>query len=185
MSENQRIRISKQMLKDSLTNLLYEKSIHKISVREICDKAEVNRTTFYKYYGSQYDLLEGIESEFLQNIIKYLGQSSEETDLQRLQKVLTYAMNNLDLCRLLFNNNVDPEFPVRLFTLPLVKELLTQLLADGYDGAELEYISGFITSGAYGIIQQWVNKEKPEPPEVMSSFLYSVITKLLPTLLNR
>ena len=178
--ENQRIRMSKHMLKDSLISLLHEKSIHKISVREICDDAQVNRTTFYKYYGSQYDLLEGIESEFLLNIDRYLGQSSDETDLDRLKKVLTYALNNLDLCRLLFTNNVDPEFPGRLISLPRIPEMLSQFLADGYDGDELKYISGFIVHGGYSMIKQWINKEKPEPPEMIASLLAGTISRLFP-----
>ena len=109
--ENQRIRLSKNLLKGSLVKLLHEKSIHKISVREICDLAQVNRTTFYKYYGSPYDLLEGIEGEMLAQIDGYLGSASEHSDEERLQKVLSYAINNIDLCRLLLNNNVDPDFP--------------------------------------------------------------------------
>ena len=62
MSENQRVRLSKQMLRSSLIEILGEKSIHKVSIREICDRAQINRTTFYKYYGSQYDLLLDMEN---------------------------------------------------------------------------------------------------------------------------
>lgn len=180
MAENQRIRLSKKMLKESLTGLLHEKNIHKISVREICDNAQVNRTTFYKYYGSQYDLLEGMESELLSKIDEYLGRPSKETDMDRLRKVLTYALNNLDLCRLLFNNNIDPEFPGRLISLPRIQEKLSQLLADGYDGEELQYISSFIVNGGYSIIKEWINKEKPEPPEIIASLLAGTIFKLYP-----
>ncbi len=179
-AENQRIRLSKQMLKNSLVGLLHKQGIHKISVREICDNAQVNRTTFYKYYGSQYDLLEAIESEFLLNIDNYLGQSSNDTDLMRLHKVLSYAINNLDLCRLLFNNNVDPEFPGRLISLPRIQEMLSQLLADGYDGEELTYITCLIVNGGYGIIKQWINKESPEPPETIAALLGGTISKLIP-----
>jgi AcrR family transcriptional regulator len=52
----------KKLLKDSLIRLLQQGSIHRISVREICDRAGINRTTFYKYYGSQYDLLGDMEN---------------------------------------------------------------------------------------------------------------------------
>ena len=58
MKEDQRIRLSKQLLRNALLELLKEKHISKVSVREICERAQINRTTFYKYYGSQYELLE-------------------------------------------------------------------------------------------------------------------------------
>jgi hypothetical protein len=89
-------------------------------------------------------------------------------------------MNNLDLCRLLFNNNVDPEFPGRLISLPRIQEMLSQLLAEGYDGEELKYMSGFIVNGGYSIIKEWINKEKPEPPETIASLLAGTIFKLFP-----
>ena len=62
MKEDQRVRLSRQLLRSALIVLLKEKNINKISVREICDAAEINRTTFYKHYGNPYDLLEDIEN---------------------------------------------------------------------------------------------------------------------------
>ena len=59
--ENQRIRLSKAMLKNALMRLLKEKPIEKISIYELCAAAQINRTTFYKYYGSQYELLADTE----------------------------------------------------------------------------------------------------------------------------
>ena len=61
--ENQRIRLSKTMLKNALIELLKTKNIEKISIYELCGQAQINRTTFYKYYGSQYDLLADIEND--------------------------------------------------------------------------------------------------------------------------
>lgn len=177
--ENQRIRLSKQLLKDSLVKLLHEKSIHKISVREICDFAQVNRTTFYKYYGSPYDLLEGIEGELLSQIDGYLGSVSEHSDEERLQKVLSYAINNIDLCRLLLNNNVDPDFPGRLLGLPHVQVMLGQRLNDGFEGVKLKYLSEFIVTGGFSVIRQWINEEHPESPDVMASLVFGFTAKLI------
>ena len=180
MAENQRVRLSKQLLKDSLVRLLHEKSIHNISVREICDNAQINRTTFYKYYGSQYDLLEGIENELLTKIDGCLGSPDSDNYFSRLQKVLSYALDNMELCRLLFNNNVDPEFPGRLISLPRIQEMLSQQLAGGYSGDEMRYISCFIVNGGYGIIKQWINAADPESSEIVASLLDSIISKLFP-----
>ena len=45
--ENQRIRLTKTLLKNALLVLLGKKPIERIAVSEICAKAQVNRTTFY------------------------------------------------------------------------------------------------------------------------------------------
>ena len=52
--EDQRVMLTKRLLKDSLVSLLKEKTIFKITIRELCDTAGINRSTFYKYYDSQY-----------------------------------------------------------------------------------------------------------------------------------
>ena len=44
--EDRRVKLTKQMLKDALTQLLERKDIYHIAVREICDTADVNRSTY-------------------------------------------------------------------------------------------------------------------------------------------
>ena len=51
--EDRRVAMTKRMLKDALTDLLREVDIYHVSIRELCQRADINRTTFYKYYGSQ------------------------------------------------------------------------------------------------------------------------------------
>ena len=63
--ENQRVRLSKMLLKNALIKLLKEKPLEKITIYELCAEAQLNRVTFYKYYGSQYDLLTDIENDCL------------------------------------------------------------------------------------------------------------------------
>ena len=55
--EDLRIKRTKNLLVKALFELLAEKSIDKISVLDICDRAAVHRTTFYKHYEDKYDLL--------------------------------------------------------------------------------------------------------------------------------
>lgn len=63
---NQRTGLSKLLFKNALMDLLKEKgSVAKISVRELCDRAELNRSTFYAHYNEPNDLLMEIETELL------------------------------------------------------------------------------------------------------------------------
>lgn len=181
MPENQRIRVTKKILKESLTGLLYNKSIHKISVREICDDSQINRTTFYKYYGSQFDLLGDMENDVLTQIDQYLSTDNDSTDntLEQLTKITTFVNNNLDLCKVLFNNNIDPEFPEKLLNLPLIKQKIIQLMGEN-NADETAYIFTFIVNGGFNIIKMWMNKENRESPEEMASFLNRTIIKLFP-----
>lgn len=176
--ENQRVRISKKCLRESLLRLLQYKSIHKISVREICDEADINRTTFYKYYGSQYDLLKDMEDEALSNVDHSLAniENMEEDALQRLQWILSYIQDNLDLFSLLANNTTGTDFPRRLLTLPMIKQLLGGRLEDRYSRDDLDYIYEFIVNGGYQMIKIWINREDREPPQHMAWLLIDAVS---------
>lgn len=182
MQENQRVRLSKLMLRESLIRLMADKSIHKISVREICDNAQINRTTFYKHYGSQYDLLKDMENEVLARIESYLGASEDRSrnDMQLLIKIVTYIHDNLDLCRLLINNAVDSEFPEKLLNLPKIQRLLSKHLVAEYNSDELDYIYQFVVNGGFSIIKRWINKDNREAPEKIAAVFAGTLSKLLP-----
>lgn len=72
---NQRERLTKLLLKQSLISLLKEKNISQISVKELCASAGINRSTFYLHYANAYELLELVEQEIIDNTNEYLKKS--------------------------------------------------------------------------------------------------------------
>ena len=64
--ENQRMRLTKLLFKNALITLLQKKTIYQISVTELCDAAELNRSTFYKYYENVRDIVTELQKETLQ-----------------------------------------------------------------------------------------------------------------------
>ena len=49
---------TRRALAEALAELLAAKELHRITVQEIADKADVNRVTFYHHYQDVYDLYE-------------------------------------------------------------------------------------------------------------------------------
>ena len=66
--DSARVRMTKQMLRQAFTQLLLEKPIQNITVRELCEKAQVNRGTFYIHYKDIYDLMESIEEQMTREL---------------------------------------------------------------------------------------------------------------------
>ena len=56
MGEDRRVRRTKKAMTDALAELMSEKPLGSISVREIAEKADINRGTFYLYYRDVYDM---------------------------------------------------------------------------------------------------------------------------------
>ena len=67
-SQSRRVRITKQMLKDALMELLESQPLSAISVTKLCQLADVNRSTFYSYYDDILDLLKEIENDLIEQI---------------------------------------------------------------------------------------------------------------------
>lgn len=182
MSENQRVRLSKQLLRQSMIKLLSEKSIHKISVREICDLAQVNRSTFYKHYGSQYDLFHDMEEEILSHVNRYLHDepAAMTGDLSQITKLVAFIGENAELCRIIINHNIDPEFPEALVNLPSVRQWIETHFRVEYSKSEMEYVYGLVVNGGFSVIKRWINKDDREPPDELAALLCSTIAKLFP-----
>ena len=64
MKSDVRIRYTKSVIREAFFTCLKKKgSIKDVTVTEVCELAEVNRSTFYKYFKDCYDLVEQIEDE--------------------------------------------------------------------------------------------------------------------------
>jgi len=168
---DQRVMLTKRLLKESLVSLLKEKTIYRITIRELCDTAGINRSTFYKYYGSQFDLLQEMENEILKRVDYSLSLMSVKGDFdnsEMLKVILHLLEENVEFSRLLVNNNVDSEFPIKLINLPQIHTFISHQLKSKYTKSQIGYISAFITYGGYQVICKWINKDMREPVDEMA-----------------
>ena len=67
-TQDRRIKRTKMLLQNALVDLMLEKAVGKISVKELTQKADVNRSRFYLHYLDIYDMLEQMENEFVETI---------------------------------------------------------------------------------------------------------------------
>ena len=71
---DRRVRRTRERLNRALTELLMEKPMREITVRELTDRADVNRGTFYAHYTDLFDMLEQMENEVLAEFEALLGR---------------------------------------------------------------------------------------------------------------
>lgn len=67
-STNLRERLTKKLIEEAFLDLLNEGGMKAATVSAICAKAEVNRSTFYRHFENQYQLLEAIEQRLMASI---------------------------------------------------------------------------------------------------------------------
>jgi AcrR family transcriptional regulator len=147
------------VLKNSLIDLLKIKPISAITVKEVCERADINRSTFYAHYHDQFDLLEKTEKEVIADIDAYLSQydfSRDEESLQMVEKLLEYAAANFDLFHTLLIENRDHSFEKRVMNLArkyLIKHFGPNMTTDPVLS---EYGGTFVISGSIYVIKHWL-----------------------------
>ena len=173
------------LMNEALLFLLEKKDFEFINVKEICEKAGVNRSTFYLHYENMNDLLaetlELINRKFHEsfdnkNII--INISSKE-DLffikdEYLIPYLNLVKKHKKVFKLihdkpyLFNNDLEKD---NLYN-SLFKEILSIY---GVKEEDKEYIFAFYTHGALAIILKWVERDCVEEIEKISKLIIEVV----------
>ncbi len=169
--ENQRIRLSKAMLKAGLLKLLKEKPLGQITVHELCIVSQINRTTFYKYYGSQTELLNEIESDFLNQLDESLQEIITQNS-NALLLVLQYLYEQRELFCILTRSVPVQEFSSHVFSVPNIRVIFQNMIDESnYSDTEVKYIRRFVFEGAFSVIYGWLNSEDPEPAAEIADVL--------------
>lgn len=173
---NQRAKLSKLLLKNAFMDLLEEKgSANKISVRELCERAELNRSTFYAHYNEPKDLLNEIESELLDATEKHLERIGKENDAGAHKYILSflkYIKENDKQFRTLLIDSVDPEFRSRFMQQSIIQFIINLQIELP---KELEqYIFSYILNGSTGIILQWMRSDYSVDENAIVGLLFSI-----------
>ncbi|WP_188206662.1 TetR/AcrR family transcriptional regulator [Alkalibacillus aidingensis] len=66
--EDRRVIRTKKLIRDKFAELIEDKGLDKITIKDLTEKADINRGTFYLHFQDKYDLLEQSENELIENI---------------------------------------------------------------------------------------------------------------------
>jgi AcrR family transcriptional regulator len=167
---NRKTRYTRMVLRDSLIELMAQKPITKITIKEICENADVNRTTFYAHYQDQYDLLLQIEEETLvyfdDMLNKYNNKLNKREVIEMLEKMLHYIASNHNSIQVLLSENGDIGFQKKVFKRFAQHELVLKYLAEEkFEEKTTGYYYVYVINGSVGLIQHWLknNMDMPVP----------------------
>lgn len=175
MGLDARIRYTKMVIKDTFIALLKEKPVNKVTVKEICDLAEINRATFYKYYSDPFDLLDKIKLEMLSQL-----QSNLKTSPRSFREIFIFIMVNIradsERYQTLVSENGDSKFPSRIFS--ICYEHITDDLRKQFPDLspiQQEWLYSFSAQGCCGILERWISGSMGEGIEEVADFAQKLI----------
>lgn len=71
-TKDRRIGKTQKSIRDALVNLLTEKDVSLITIKELAERANINRKTFYMHYTSIDDIFDKLENEIIEKLLLIL-----------------------------------------------------------------------------------------------------------------
>lgn len=179
--ENQRITLTKRLLKESLLQLMTQKNIQNISVKELCEVSGINRSTFYNHYSCPADILTEIENTVIEELSTIWEKEYQKGSWplnKRIEALCTYITEHRDLFKLLLrDSDTSSGFPALLMNATHVRMTYERVFSYAKSEDNKQLMTTFLSNGAYFLIRQWVLEDIPKTPKEIGDLIYLVATK--------
>lgn len=159
MSKNDaRVRYTRRMIKESFLSLLRENPVNKITVKEVCEAAGINRATFYSHYSDCFALMESIEQRLLDDFAQSLGRIGVFDVSSLVEAIYEMVEQHGEACRVLIFDGASPTVLSRMIALarePGIAAWKQQLNATD---AELEMLFTHLSNGLMHVVVEGYDK---------------------------
>lgn len=169
---DRRIRKTKAALRHGLAVLTQKKSIKEITVKELVEEVDINRSTFYLHYTDIYTMVSELENELLaqfrQAINLYPPTNSEDEMCRFFEHIYNILADNREICIALVSENGDISFirQVENFVADRIKKIFESgMVKNIYD---TKYVFDFCISGGMGLFKHWLSDENALEPAHMA-----------------
>ncbi|WP_414046890.1 TetR/AcrR family transcriptional regulator [Macrococcus equi] len=176
---------TKKLIETNFIILMEEYRFREITIKMICEKCGINRSTFYAYFEDKYALLDGLIDAHLRNI-----QMIVENNLQDLKdepnkrpyverylnETFKYIYDHQYFFKILLTLH-----PAQNFTQKLINSWRESFLLVLNKTVTLNYPDYFVSytvGGQFGVLFFWLKNDCPESPEVISKIIYNNILKI-------
>lgn len=176
--EDRRMLRSRKQLGNALVELMQEKRFIDITVQDIIDRADVGRTTFYKYFQDKEDLLMSNLETILENFIRHMDSTDEDQKMLSTVDFLRHVMENKELYKamlggqgtnILFNKGqavMSQKIEMHLALLPMEKTELS---------VPLPVLTNFLAGSFLILLKWWFEHKMTYTPEQMDDMYQQLV----------
>lgn len=156
---DRRVKYTQMVLNDSLIHFLEDKEISRITVKEICMDADINRSTYYVYYQDPYDQLAKLKASLLEDLTRHAKglKTREPGDHQRqvLESILEYVECRKQMFRILLRQNGDHQLQHDILT--ILGEIAFPGEAQPQEDDRIRhYRMLYAANGCFGLFYHWL-----------------------------
>ena len=178
-----RRRVTRMLIRRAFTQLLQQKPIQGISVKELCAFAGINRGTFYAHYTDLYALFCELEEELLADferaLAPLLAQGKEEVSpLEIAKSIFQCLQENGDICAVILGPYGDKAFVAKV--IGIGEERYLEVYSAAFPQASRRQLSLFYTfasAGCIGILEKWFKGGMAEDAEELARACESIMMR--------
>lgn len=175
---NSRPQKTKRALKVVLVDLLQTRELQNISIKEITDKADISRGTFYLHFSDIFALYQEIEQDVVDSINDIIQSKVPIQDEDELEKIIgsvfDYLTFHIKECDALLRTD-SASFLSAVFERNRLNVMETWETIFGTDDHARAYSYIFLSHGFAGILKHWMTFGKIETPQQIAN----VVKRLL------
>lgn len=167
--------------------VLEKKPISRITVRDVCDKARINRSTFYAHFLDVYDVMEKVEATMAKGLTeRFLAALDEGNGLSAcFLSLFEYVREYQGFYRVYFDTSNHPG--VIGIAWDLLQDKLRGLSYQslGYQSEEeMKYHGVFFIHGLTAMLRQWIDRDCQEEPRDLLGLLMHIQNDALSSLFS-
>lgn len=186
--DNASYRRTHQAITDAVVELALDRPINKVSVREVCERAGIHRSTFYLHFSDVYNVLDQTTEELARELIELyqavIGDGDwlrvfSDTELETL--FLRHIYDHRDFYRV-YLSAIGEKGLARGMDLLWKSVVLPTYQKLGIDEEHGGYYFEFGKAGVIAVVRRWLEASEPKPPEEIAQILVDL---LAPSRLSR
>ena len=174
---DRRVRKTKAALRHGLAVLTQKKSIKEITVKELVEEVDINRSTFYLHYTDIYSMVSELErellTEFKHAIDLYPPTSSEEEMCRFFEHIYNILSDNREICIALVSENGDISF------IRQVEDFVAERIKKIFESGMVKNVFDFCISGGMGLFKHWLTDENALEPAHMAKITTDMVVGTL------
>lgn len=169
-NDDRRVRKTQNALYKALVEFLSEKDLSHITVKELTDRADIHRVTFYAHYQDIFALYNELEEIALKTLTDFVETDKTHTYKSTYEGIVDFIDKNRWICTLLFTN---PKLETKVMDIleARYKEIWNFEEPDTKIGREEEFLISYNIWGNAAIIRKWVREGFKEPKEKITAYM--------------
>lgn len=180
---DRRVARSREMLHQALLSLIIEKGYEEITVEDICERANVGRSTFYAHFTSKDDLkrrgLEHLRRELIEQ--QRNASSSADANVRGVAFTLTmfeHARDHIHLYRALVGSRggAIALTTIRQTLCEIVRGELAEVRGKDSHGTHREFAVQYIVGAYMAVLTWWLDGGAKLPPERINAMFRRLAT---------